>query len=81
MPSTIRAAGLIAALAFAPLAAIPAAHATTYHHNYHHNYYRNFVHIPKQSDSYQNRIGEMDNNSKQSARASAEWVRTHHLPF
>jgi hypothetical protein len=77
MPSTIRSAGLIAALAFAPFAAIPAAHATTYHHHY----YRNFVHIPKQSDSYQNRIGEMDNNSKQSARASAEWVRTHHLPF
>jgi len=54
------------------LLAAGAAAAATYKNDY----------IPKRSDSYRYRIGHMENESKQRARAGAEWVRTHHRsPF
>jgi hypothetical protein len=51
------------------LAAAPPAVAATYKNDY----------IPKRSDSYRHRIGHMENESKQRARAGAEYMRRHHL--
>jgi hypothetical protein len=72
MPTTIISIGLVTAATLSLLAAIPPAAAATYKNDY----------IPKRSDSYRYRIGHMENESKQRARAGAEWVRTHHRsPF
>jgi hypothetical protein len=70
MTNAILSIGLMTVLTLSLLAA-PAAAAT----------YKN-DHIPKRSDSYRSRIGHMENESKQRARAGAEWVRTHNRsPF
>jgi hypothetical protein len=70
MPNTIVSIGLMTALTLALLAAVPAA-AATYKNDY----------IPKQSDSYRHRIGHMENESKQRARAGADYMRLHHRSF
>jgi hypothetical protein len=71
MPNTIASVALITALSLSLIAAAPAA-AATYNNDY----------IPKRSDSFRHHIGHMENESKQRARAGAEWVRTHHRsPF
>jgi len=64
--------GLVTALSLSLLAAVPPVAAATYRNDY----------IPKRSDSFRHHIGHMENESKQRARAGAEWVRTHHRsPF
>jgi hypothetical protein len=63
---------LSALIALAPVVALtqtaPSA-AATYKNDY----------LPKRSDSYRHRIGRMENESKQRLRASAEYMRRHHL--
>jgi hypothetical protein len=73
MRLNIASIGLSALISLAPVLmlapiATPAA-ATTYKNDY----------IPKRSDSYQYHIGHMLNESKQRARAGAEYMRRHHL--
>jgi hypothetical protein len=71
MPNAIVPIALMMALSLSLIVAAPAA-AATYKNDY----------IPKRSDSYRSRIGHMENESKQRARAGAEWVRTHNRsPF
>ncbi len=71
MPNAIVPIALMMALCLSLIVAAPAA-AATYKNDY----------IPKRSDSYRSRIGHMENESKQRARAGAEWVRTHNRsPF
>jgi hypothetical protein len=75
MRVSIASIGLSALIALAPVVVLtetaPSA-AATYKNDY----------IPKRSDSYRYHIGHMENESKQRARAGAEWVRTHHRsPF
>jgi hypothetical protein len=71
MPKAVFSIGLMTVLTLSLLAAAPAG-AATYKNDY----------IPKRSDSYRSRIGHMENESKQRARAGAEWVRTHNRsPF
>jgi uncharacterized membrane protein YdfJ with MMPL/SSD domain len=69
---TIASIGLGVIVALAPLAALtqtePAAAAI----------YKN-DHVPMRSDTYRNRIGHMENESKQWARASAEYMRRRHM--
>jgi hypothetical protein len=69
MPNAIFSVGLMTALTLSLLAAAPPAAAATYKNDY----------IPKRSDSYRHRIGHMENESKQRARAGAEYMRRHHL--
>jgi hypothetical protein len=68
MPSTIAAIGFMAAFTLFLLAAVPTVAAATYKNDY----------IPKRSDSYRRRIGRMENERKQRARAGADYMRTHH---
>jgi hypothetical protein len=71
MPNAIAPIALIVALSLSLITAAPAA-AATYKNDY----------IPKRSDSFRHHIGHMENESKQRARAGAEWVRTHNRsPF
>ena len=35
--------------------------------------------IPKRSDSFRHHVGHMENESKQRARAGAQYMRQHHL--
>jgi hypothetical protein len=58
----------MAALDLPLLAAVPTASAATYKNDY----------LPKRSDSYRHRIGRVENESKQRARAGAEYMRLHH---
>jgi hypothetical protein len=58
----------MAALALPLLAAVQPAAAATYNNDY----------FPKRSDSYRHRIRHMENESKQRARAGAEYMRLHH---
>ena len=67
MLNTVVFLALAAALVLAPLAA--SASQSRYKFDY----------IPKRSDTYRNRIGHMENLSKQRARASADYMRRHHL--
>ncbi len=69
MPNAIATICLMAALALPLLAAAPAAAAATYKNDY----------IPKRSDSYRHHVGHMENESKQRARAGAQYMRQHHL--
>ena len=69
MPNTIAAIGVMTAITLSFFAAVPTAAAATYKNDY----------IPKRSDSYRHRIGHMENESKQRARAGAEYMRRHHL--
>lgn len=69
MPNTIAVIGFMTVLALPLLAAVPTAAAATYENDY----------IPKRSDSYRHRIGHMENESKQRARAGADYMRRHHL--
>ena len=72
MRVSIASIGLSALIALAPVVVLtqtaPSAAAT------HKNDY-----VPKRSDSYRHRIGHMENESKQRSRASAEYMRRHHL--
>jgi hypothetical protein len=68
MSNTIAAIGLVTAMTLSLFAAVPAAAAATYKNDY----------IPKRSDSYRQRIGHMENESKQRSRAGAEYMRLHH---
>jgi hypothetical protein len=64
--------GLSALTVLAPVVVLtltPPSAAATYKNDY----------IPKRSDTYRNRIGHMENESKQRSRASAEYMRRHHL--
>ncbi len=58
---------LMTALTLPLLAA--SATAATYKNDY----------IPKRSDSYRHHVGHMENESKQRARAGAQYMRRHHL--
>jgi hypothetical protein len=69
MPNTIAVIGLMTVFALPLLAAVPTAAAATYKNHY----------IPKRSDSYRHRIGHMENESKQRARAGADYMRRPHL--
>ena len=69
MPNAIFSIGLMTALTLSLVAAIPAAAAATYKNDY----------IPKRSDSYRHHVGHMENESKQRARAGAQYMRHHHL--
>jgi hypothetical protein len=69
MPNAIFSIGLMIALTLSLVAAIPAATAATYKNDY----------IPKRSDSYRHHVGHMENESKQRARAGAQYMRQHHL--
>jgi hypothetical protein len=69
MVNAIASIGLVTMLALPLLATVPAAAAATYKNDY----------IPKRSDSYRHRIAHMENESKQRSRASAEYMRRHHL--
>jgi hypothetical protein len=69
MPNAIVLVSLMAALVLPLLVAVPPAAAATYTNDY----------IPKRSDSYRHRIGHMENESKQRARAGAEYMRRDHL--
>jgi hypothetical protein len=63
---------LAALLVVSPLAVLPStgsATAATYKNDY----------IPKRSDSFRHHIGHMENESKQRARAGAQYMRQHHL--
>lgn len=68
MPNALATICLIAALTLPLFATVPAAMAATYRNDY----------TPKRSDSYRHRIGHVENESKQRARAGAEYVRLHH---
>ena len=68
MSNTIAAIGLVTAMTLSLFTAVPPAAAATYKNDY----------IPKRSDSYRHRIGHMENESKQRARAGADYMRTHH---
>jgi hypothetical protein len=71
MRKAIAAIALIVALSLSLITGAPAV-AATYKNDY----------IPKRSDSFRHHIGHMENESKQRARAGAEWVRTHNRsPF
>jgi hypothetical protein len=69
MPNAIATICLMTALALPLLAAAPTAAAATYKNDY----------IPKRSDSYRHRVGHMENESKQRARAGAQYMRRRHL--
>jgi hypothetical protein len=68
MPNAIASIGIMMVLALPLLTAVPTASAATYKNDY----------VPKRSDSYRHRIGHMENESKQRARAGAEYMRLHH---
>jgi hypothetical protein len=72
MRASIASISLSALIALAPAVVLteagPAA-AATYKNDY----------IPKRSDSYRHRIGHMENENKERSRASAEYMRRHHL--
>ena len=69
MPNAIFSIGLMTALTLSLVAAIPPAAAAIYKNDY----------IPKRSDSYRHHVGHMENESKQRARAGAQYMRQHHL--
>ena len=69
MPNAIFSIGLMTALTLSLVAAIPPAAAATYKNDY----------IPKRSDLYRHHVGHMENESKQRARAGAQYMRQHHL--
>ena len=69
MPNALATICLMAALTLPLLAAVPAATAATYKNDY----------VPKRSDSYRHHIGHMENESKQRARAGAQYMRHHPL--
>ncbi|HEY1454555.1 MAG TPA: hypothetical protein VGF57_13930 [Roseiarcus sp.] len=70
MPVKIASIGLSGLIALAPIAVLTTpSTAATYKNDY----------IPKRSDSYRHRIGHIENESKQRARAGAEYMRRHHL--
>jgi hypothetical protein len=69
MPNAIATIRLVAALTLPLLVLVPPAAAATYKNDY----------IPKRSDSYRHRVGHMENESKQRARAGAQYMRHHHL--
>jgi hypothetical protein len=67
--ASISLSALIVLAPIVVLTQIAPAAAATYKNDY----------IPKRSDSYRHRIGHMENESKQRARAGAEYMRRHHL--